>query len=238
MLRRKQQRGGSHLGSAVRKGEKFWTPHNMLQAIVAETFFLFFSHTRGVEKRNTSCHSHLLTTDHTLRMLLLLTLTRAVFFSLWTPWALLTMPHYSKKNRSNFPNISNFCSLLSPPSLPTLSSSPSSFLHIGAERHGKSSKRARVAAPATTLEQAVFGGAAKVLGADLYSAASAAADSDGDDAAAAAGPAWVDDDDAGLSVDVVSKPRARKLRADEAEKALKGNVYAGRLKTQFEKVKK
>lgn len=93
-----------------------------------------------------------------------------------------------------------------------------------------------MAAPATTLEQAVFGGAAKVLGADLYSAASAAADSDGDDAAAAAGPAWVDDDDAGLSVDVVSKPRARKLRADEAEKALKGNVYAGRLKTQFEKV--
>ena len=92
-----------------------------------------------------------------------------------------------------------------------------------------------MAAPATTLEQAVFGGAAKVLGEGLYKAPAAAAFND-DGAASAGGPAWVDDDDEGLNVDVVTNPRARKLRVTEGEKALKGDVYASRLKTQFEKV--
>ena len=109
------------------------------------------------------------------------------------------------------------------------------FPPAGVHQEYKSSKRARVAAPATTLEQAVFGGAAKVLGEGLYKAPAAAAFND-DGAASAGGPAWVDDDDEGLNVDVVTNPRARKLRVTEGEKALKGDVYASRLKTQFEKV--
>lgn len=209
----------------------------MLQAIVAETFFLFFSlHTWSGKKKYITPFAPADHRPHSADAAAAHFDAGCFPFAVDTVGTLHDAPLF-KKNRSNFLTFPILLPPFSSSFPPTLSSSPSSFLHIGAERHGKSSKRARVAAPATTLEQAVFGGAAKVLGADLYSAASAAADSDGDDAAAAAGPAWVDDDDAGLSVDVVSKPRARKLRADEAEKALKGNVYASRLKTQFEKVK-
>ena len=62
------------------------------------------------------------------------------------------------------------------------------------------------------------------------------ADDGGGAAVQPAPAAWHDSDDEGLNVDVVANPRSRKLRVDENESVLKGDVYASRLKTQFEKV--
>jgi hypothetical protein len=99
-----------------------------------------------------------------------------------------------------------------------------------------------VVGPAPTLEQAVFGGSARVLGNDVLGGEPgwAGAAPDAEDGGGAAVPpseaAWHDSDDEGLSVDVVANPRSRKLRVDEEERVLKGDVYESRLKTQFEKV--
>lgn len=49
-------------------------------------------------------------------------------------------------------------------------------------------------------------------------------------------PAWVDDDDEKLQVDITKVPRLRKLRESENENVIKGEKYAKRLRTQFQKL--
>lgn len=51
-------------------------------------------------------------------------------------------------------------------------------------------------------------------------------------------PAWVDEDDGRINVDVVAEPRLRKLRATEEEEELDGGEFTQRLRQQFEKVHK
>eukprot|EP00043_Microstomoeca_roanoka_P005218 m.54398 g.54398 ORF g.54398 m.54398 type:complete len:509 (+) comp12865_c0_seq2:51-1577(+) len=49
-------------------------------------------------------------------------------------------------------------------------------------------------------------------------------------------PAWIDDDDDQIRVDVTSKNRMRKLRETEEEIAVTGSKLTGRLRSQFEKL--
>ncbi len=52
----------------------------------------------------------------------------------------------------------------------------------------------------------------------------------------AKGAAWVDEDDARVSVDLTQKSRLKKLRVEAGESVVKGNVYSARLCANFEEL--
>lgn len=51
------------------------------------------------------------------------------------------------------------------------------------------------------------------------------------------GAAWVDEDDTALRVDLTAKNRTKKLRKNEEEKTIRGDVYEKRLRRQFNDMK-
>lgn len=91
-----------------------------------------------------------------------------------------------------------------------------------------------------------------VFGRQLFPRAeedSSSEESDGDDdaatgshagrhssAALSATPAWHDEDDEAISVDISARQRLRKLRTSESETTISGAAYHKRLRTQFEKL--